>query len=214
MSGSPGSIVDNYWSPTQAPVRIDPALLANDYNGVIGSTNNPGLWDLVYSTSYLYNPHWTFSSLSGTCYQGGVSWYTNLKNFDSYKVLACDDVIEQGLAAHPRNGYYAFNLAFIDGHVTTVNDKLLAKGTVAWPEPNGPLPSTANLTGLDDAIDVLETEADGRDPSVAGGDPAMPPKPSTGYPWSLRLQQKLTSTPFSSPATAAGNTWHPAVPWQ
>jgi hypothetical protein len=76
------------------------------------------------------------------------------------------------------------------------------------------MPSTENLTGLDDAIDVLETEADGRDPSVAGGDPAMPPKPSTGYPWSLRLQQKVSSTPFSPPTTGAGNTYHPAVPWQ
>jgi type II secretory pathway pseudopilin PulG len=215
MSGPPNTFYDNYWDPTKAPVRIDPALLANDYNGVVG-TNNTGLWDLVYGSSYLYNPHWAYSNLVGTsAYQGGVSWYTNLKNFDSYKVLVCDDMIEQGLAAHARTGYYAFNLAFIDGHVTTVNDKMLGKQPigVAWPQANGPMPSTENLTGLDDAIDVLETEADGRDPSVAGGDPAMPPK-SPGTPWVLRLQQKVNSTPFQSPSTANGNTYHPAVPWQ
>ena len=52
-----------------------------------------------------------------------------------------------------------------------MNDKLLARGLVAWPEPNGPLPSAQNLTGLDDVLDVLETEADGRDPSVTTADP-------------------------------------------
>jgi len=217
-SGPPGVLTSNYWDPTLAPVRIDPALLANDYNGVVstGTANGTGLWDLVYGSSYLYNPHWSFSSLaSSVAYKGGVSWYNNLKNFDPYKALVCDDPIEQGLAAHPRTASYAFNLAFIDGHVSTVTDKLLAARTVAWPEPNGPLPATENLTGLDDVLDVFEAEADGRDPSVAGGDPAMPPKsPLPGNPYALRLQKSAASTPFNSPALPSGNTYHQAVPWQ
>jgi prepilin-type N-terminal cleavage/methylation domain-containing protein/prepilin-type processing-associated H-X9-DG protein len=209
MSGPPSpSIVDNYWDPNKSPVRIDPELRATDLSTMMGTTNNPGLWDLVYSSSYLYNPHWAFSNLTtGTWSGAGVGWYTNLKNFDTYKALVCDDVIEQGLAAHRRVGYYSFNLAFTDGHVATVNDKTLARGTVAWPAPNGPLSGGESLTRLDDVLDVLETEADGRDPSVAGGDPAMPPF-TPASPWALRLQKTTGSTPAT-----AGQTYHPFVPW-
>ena len=60
---------------------------------------------------------------------------------------------------------------------------------------------------LADVLDVLETEADGRDPSVAGGDPAMPPF-TPASPWALRLQKTTGSTPAT-----AGQTYHPFVPW-
>ena len=141
--------------------------------------------------------------------------------------------MNERLAAHPRNGYYAFNLAFIDGHVATVNDKLLAQGKVAWPEPNGPVPPAGqtgeNLTGLDDVIDVLETEADGRDPAVSVGDPTpvvltsavtltgpQGPGYSTNPPtsWILRLQATATSAPWNKATFASGKTYHPLVPWQ
>jgi prepilin-type N-terminal cleavage/methylation domain-containing protein/prepilin-type processing-associated H-X9-DG protein len=208
-SGPPGTTISNYYDQTIAPVRLDPALIGSDLSNIVTQS---AMYDLVYSTSYLFNPHWAWSTSKANFGKGGsangamVSWYTNLNKFDRDKVLVCDEVCEQALCAHMRTGYIAFNLAYVDGHVATVNDKLLLRGTVAWPMTT---PSTLNnFSGLDDALDVLEAEADGRDPSTSGGDAAMPPI-TPASPWALRLQKYAGTT-----APVVGKTYHPMVPWQ
>jgi prepilin-type N-terminal cleavage/methylation domain-containing protein/prepilin-type processing-associated H-X9-DG protein len=217
MSGPAGSTRDNYWDQTQAPIRIDPAWAGQNAD-LAATVPAQQSYDVVYASSYLFNPHYAWcNSLSSPCYGGKVSWYTKVSAFSPTRVLVCDMIAEPALVAHPRSGYDAFNMAFIDGHVATINDKLLAKGTVLWPgmaNSSGAAQttpqSTLNIDSLDDAIDVLETEADGRDPSKAGGDASMPPLSLSTSPWSKRLS---TSNPGTANATMGTATWHPNVPW-
>jgi prepilin-type processing-associated H-X9-DG protein len=129
-------------------------------------------------------------------------------------------VISQGLVAHT-NKYKtinSFNLAFIDGHVTTVNDKWSAADKdIRWP-------GSENVAGpdipLDDEIDVLETEADGRDPSVSDADPNMYPYRYNSLSWWIRREQANDSSnpcypnaPGAPTTPVDGKTDHPAVPW-
>jgi prepilin-type processing-associated H-X9-DG protein len=147
-----------------------------------------------------------------------VSWYTKVSAFDPYKVLACDMIWDPAIIAHPQKNSISFNLAFIDGHVTTVHDQFLFNSTandIPWPGGTG----NHGIATLDDDIDILEAEADGRNPEVSGGSPneqfyiynaSGGPGSTSYYPWIYRLQHSNSSSPYSSGNTG---TDHPAVPW-
>jgi prepilin-type processing-associated H-X9-DG protein len=208
-------LTQHYTDHSYAPVRICPALADNADVGILLGAGNGGTGYFLFSnTSYLYNPHWAYSSLTGTWPNGGaaelgsmVSWYTKVSNFDPYKCLACDMIYQPGLVAHVNRASDTFNLAFIDGHVTAVTDKILSNphSGALWPKAQEAVSAVAGLTTLDDDLDILETEADGRNPSTANADPALAAYESVSTPYIDREQ---------SPTGKAGsNTDHPPVPW-
>jgi prepilin-type processing-associated H-X9-DG protein len=202
----------NYYSTSVAPVRFDPAL--PQVSDLAATVTNSQANACLYSSTYLYNPHWATSSAPGNwaisfygpVASSKVSWYTKLSNFDKWKCIASDMVFSQSLVAHPRAYAWTFNLAFIDGHVASVNDQVLRRftpsGAAVWPV-------TGNIISLDDDLDILEAEADGRDPTLSGGDPENPPYPGSSH-WTYRLQQNVNSLATDTPQ----DTWHPTVPWQ
>jgi prepilin-type processing-associated H-X9-DG protein len=216
-------LVNNYQNPNFAPVRYDPELPVSDLASYYGGHSN-GQW-AVFDSSYLFNPHYTWTTAipnggtwtSGTAcsssngdYYPLVSWYTKVASFDPYKALACDMLYDPTSVAHKRPGTWVFNLAFIDGHVTSVSDKILIKTA-----PNGGaittyqgysvrMPSAVGLPGLDDSLDMLEAEADGRSAITSGGDPANPPMSKTA-PFLYRLGS-------GNPGTSS--SYKPLVPWE
>jgi hypothetical protein len=85
-----------------------------------------------------------------------------------------------------------------------VKDSILLNGGDGTNAARFPSAGGASVS-IDDALDLLEAEADARSPKT-GGDPGMVPMNSD--PYEYRLQKTSTGTP--------GNTktdWHPSVPW-
>jgi prepilin-type processing-associated H-X9-DG protein len=211
----------HYTDSTYGAVRYCPALQATDMATALAAQGTTTAADFVSSSSYLYNPHWGASILTGkwpgdaNAEQGTlVSWYTKVSQYSPYFCLACDMVYSPALIAH-QNKYRTintFNLAFIDGHVASVNDKFTVNDT-RW--PNQLSVANDNVT-TDDIIDLLETEADGRDPSKAIADPSMYAwwgDGQTNQQWMIRREQANDS---SNPVAGIGadtKTDHPAVPW-
>jgi len=209
---------DHYTDSTISKIRFCPGLLINQTDVVQAVFTN--------SSTYMYNPHWAYCSLTGTWPNGGaselnsatntsiVSWFTKVSSFDPYKCLASDLVYSPGYIGHPSQNFtvYSFNLAFIDGHVVTVNDKFLANKALNIPWPNANDGNTyAEFQSIDDDLDILETEADGRDPSTANADPYLtifPTRPAVK--WWFSREQKTTADPGNINPIV---TNHPAVPW-
>jgi prepilin-type N-terminal cleavage/methylation domain-containing protein/prepilin-type processing-associated H-X9-DG protein len=146
------------------PVRFDPGAY-------------PAPFAFQYGSSYLFNPHWMYSTVGGDGYAAGtscdVSQYRKAKNFGPYHCLAIDMLYNQeGLGHHRASGgkvYTTVNVLFIDGHVTPATD------TYLWGQIGG-RPATTT-TRLDDVMDVLETEASGRNPNTTNADPTTTPNP-------------------------------------
>ena len=211
-------LVNNFTSTKVAPVRFDPALpTPSDLAGFSGATSMANAF--LYSGSYWYNPHWAMCSLTSnfpgtttSMYNQAVTWYTTASSFDRYKTICCDLVWLPELVAHNRGTSQTFNLAFMDGHVASVNTNIFLKynqGTspaLRWPGQAG------GSVSFDDDIDILEAIADGRDPMVSGGDPADPPYHGN---FEYRIQNAGGSTPLYPTASGStdNKTYKPAVPW-
>jgi prepilin-type processing-associated H-X9-DG protein len=228
----------NYCDTSVAPVRFDPALPVGDLALAEASPpNNTAEQNFVYASSYLYNPHWALTSIVSTWPSGGtatfgsqVSWYTKVGQYSPYKALACDMVWNWTTVAHHTASSVKFNLAFIDGHVSTVNDTkamyhMYNGGTPApsWPGVGSgqPYGTNAPLMRMDDDIDILEAEADGRDPETSPGDLGATlyiynssggVGSATYQPFVYRVQKGSSSAPY--PVSTSDNaTNHPLVPW-
>ena len=120
--------------------------------------------------------------------------------------------------ASNRNTIYSFNMAFIDGHVTTVNDKILATfktgAGIQWPSTANVASKDQGLYALDDDLDILETEADGRDPFTSNADPFLPRFDTSGGaadPYIFREQNSSSSN--ANDGSHPSDTDHPFVPW-
>jgi len=214
----------NYYSTSIAPVRFDPALpTVSDLAPYLGGNAA----DYLYSSSYMYNPHWAVTDLyqkywpgsTVRMYQQAVTWYTKVNTFSPYKALASDIIWDPPLLAHVIKTSYNFNLVFIDGHVATVHDsKYLYKWAsigARWPD-NAFGGTGSSGIPIDDDLDILETEADNRDPSVAYGDPTeYSHRYNATDNYLYRLQAGAGSNPLGATPVAAGTggTCHPAVPW-
>jgi len=122
---------------------------------------------LHYGSSYVYNPHWALSSVAG---HKDVTWYRKLHDFNHYKALCMDSCLDQATVSHVQKKVTVFNVLFKDGHVAPARD------TYVWNQLAG-RPVAGKTARLDDYVDVLETEADGRDPNKTNADPATTPKP-------------------------------------
>jgi len=210
----------HYTDSTFAAVRFCSALQPNDV-AVALSASPAAAAAFANSSSYLFNPHWGASTLTGkwpgdatTELGSDVSWYTKVSTFSVYRCIACDMVYLPSLLPHQSKdkSINTFNMAFIDGHVTTVRDKFTASlyNQIRWPGNE----NVAQNIPLDDDIDLLETEADGRDPSKTIADPTLPLYWGDGQGnWWIRREQKNDS---SNPVAGIGadtSTDHPAVPW-
>jgi prepilin-type N-terminal cleavage/methylation domain-containing protein/prepilin-type processing-associated H-X9-DG protein len=219
----PVYVAQHYQERSYAPIRFCPALTDNSDLVSIFAAGNTGSGYFMFSnTSYLYNPHWAYCTRTGTWPNGSeneyhslVSWYTKVSSFSTNKCLVCEMLYNRALVAHVSKNFtvFSFNMAFIDGHVTTVNDKILATsktgvaGGINWPSAMSQAANQhATLGALDDDLDILETEADGRDPSTANADPSLPRFSTTADPYRNREE--------TSGVTAPGTTSdHPGVPW-
>ena len=148
------------------PVRFDP-----------GQTPS-GLALTDYYTSYTYNPHWANSMSGSTGNPIYVTWYLKLQNMSAYKILCSDQIYDIGDCAHVRGGRMTFNILFKDGHVGSAYDSIVYKMLQTAPVGNCAYVSGQKNIDLDDANDILECEALGKNPATAVADPQQcPPKP-------------------------------------
>jgi len=151
-----------------------------------------------WGSSYSYNPHYAYTSLASAGFptKTNTEWYHFIKDFSPYKAIACDLTYDAGDISHLRKTQACFNLVFKDGHVSTVTEATqngAAYGLIAGRSGN-------NDERLEDIIDVLEAEADGRNPLQSAGDPTHP----LATPNSLAYRiVNIGGTP----------DYHPYVPW-
>jgi hypothetical protein len=87
-----------------------------------------------------------------------------------YKALAMDQLYDIGDCAHVRNGMMTVNILFRDGHVSPATDTIVYKMIKVSPIQYMSQTSS-NPPGLDDALDILSCEAQGRNPHTSGADP-------------------------------------------
>jgi prepilin-type N-terminal cleavage/methylation domain-containing protein len=230
MTNNPNTGEPNYFSTNIAAVRYDPGIDIAAIQSAAGnhSTYNP----LIYSSSYVFNPHWALTSVSGTwpgtgaavnvatATTGGdaVEAYVKVSGYDPYRTLCCDlqmgslagNSVIVGLQPHLGSASLTYNLGFIDGHVATVPDKVLFQAN----NKNGsgtydgkPVRLPNGLEAWESDLDILETEADGRDPMSSGGDPGLGANKSGSI---CVLEYRIDNTGTGGALVTA---WNPSVPW-
>ncbi|MDP9175518.1 MAG: prepilin-type N-terminal cleavage/methylation domain-containing protein [Planctomycetota bacterium] len=168
--GTPGP-TDLYWAINDATVgamRFCPTQAADP------------IFTTAWQSSYFFNPSWlnmadgvplastpgqkATAPTDGTYNEAyKVTWYQKITKMPPYIALATDMMYNVGLAAShmPTKNYATWNLLFPDGHVQSVGDRQVEEWINDKTRPvNG-------LHRLDDMIDILETEADGRNPLKA-----------------------------------------------
>jgi len=141
-----------------------------------------------YGSNYVYNPHWALSSLPGVT---AVTWYRKLKEFNRYKALACDIILDDANISHVQKKVATFNVLFKDGHVAPARDTLIWQSLIGRPV-------AGKLVRLDDYVDIIETEADGLDPRKTNADPTTPFN---------------SGTPLTNRITGIREHTTPTVPW-
>ena len=184
--------------PHWFPVRFDPGQFPT------------GLALTDYHNSYLFNPHWAYSTFTafaeGSTTNSWVRWYEKLQQYSPYKALACDDVIDLADLAHVRGGRMTANILFPDGHVSPAsNDTLVLKALKQYGEVAGTI-SSGTTPGLDDYLDILECEALGKNPNTSN---AAPPVVTGG---GMNPATPLYNR-FGSTGSQGGPVGHPTVPW-
>jgi prepilin-type processing-associated H-X9-DG protein len=224
FANNPTTGLPNFCSTSVTPVRYDPGIdipnmAAAEYPGT--GTQTP-TENYVWASSYLYNPHWAFCNGAGN-FPGTtnaklgaqVSWYIKVSQYPATETVACDMIRDTIIIPHRSRNVFKYNLAFIDGHVSTVQDNKVLFGIAngssgaRWPsQANGP------LQALDDDIDILEAMADGRNPFTS---PGVLGATLYGYsatnPYVYRVQKDSGSAPAGIPGATDNSTNHPAVPW-
>jgi len=149
----------------------------------------------------MFNPHYAYSSVAAgaPATKTQTEWYHFLKDFSPYKALAADSIFDVADINHLRKqaGVYVstYNMVFKDGHVASVNDKYVY-ASLAGRGGTGGIP-----VRLEDNLDVLEAEADGRNPAQSAGDPTHP----------LATPNSLV---YRIVNIGGAPDYHPFVPWQ
>jgi type II secretory pathway pseudopilin PulG len=135
-----------------------------------------------FESSYQLNPHWTYSNYQPGCV---ITQYRKLTDYPYTLAMATETLY--GLSATSPTGYggsyphpigpntYFWNLLFRDGHVAAARDTNLIQTAVG----TGGIGNSVMNRRYDDALDVLETEADGRNPMTSLALPNF--KPSNGW---------------------------------
>ena len=159
---SPANVTANMSNTAFAPIRWCPGVPPSDLTAT----------ELTENSNYMLNPHWSYttSTLAGLT-PAVVTWYRKITDYAPQQALACELIYELGsgtgvVVPHPGPGNTAFwNLLMRDGHVATVQDGFILPA-------NAKTPITNKIGGnngwlFDDALDILETEADGRNPKTS-----------------------------------------------
>jgi len=230
--------VPNFYSTTVCPVRFDPGSNPSDLASAMGGTGNNSAVDFILNSSYLFNPHWAVSTAAQSTFPGAtsgtapykVTWFTKVAAFNRYKALVTDMVCTPYVCAHRLNTTLSFNVGFIDGHVSTVNDKLFLQyggvtggsssnpwirwpcnlnGTTTTASYNNGFNGGGGIGALDDDIDILEAEANGVNPTTTAGDPAATLWAGNG-PYVYRVQKSSGALPSDAPADSS----RIFVPWR
>ena len=173
--------------PTWYPIRFDPGLTPPVPGSVVLND---------YYTAYIFNPHW---ANSGTTSGAWVTWYKKLHDLSPYKALASCQILDTANLAHIRSNSMAVNVLFKDGHVATAVDTIVLKMEKASGVQNCVYTSAAP-TDLDDVMDILECEAQGKNPYNTVAD-------ATGM---VNFTGVNPATPFINRLPPAK---HPTVPW-
>ncbi len=146
------------------PIRYCPGQSAQGKAAVNGPSS--------YYTSYQYNPHWAASSApppagSAAAATGNASRYRTFQGLSKYKALVCDMLFDGATLSHVRGNKVTVNIGFKDGHVAPVLDTYLLSPSYFNMHVSG----NPNTRQFDDMLDLLEVEADGRDPHTTAADP-------------------------------------------
>jgi prepilin-type N-terminal cleavage/methylation domain-containing protein len=217
-----------YYSANVAPIRFDPGIDAQTMAFLIKTTTATGQF-FGFSSDYGFNPHWAWCGLAtgtwlgdGTAFYGSqVSQYNRISQYSPYRCLVCELIFQPGTSPHLSNDQSSgkFNLAYSDGHVVTVQDSALFNPInvtpARWPYwSNGVATNNGGIGSFQDDLDVLETEATGRNIYAQTADPndpiQCPPANLATIPFHDRLQMSTNNTIANSPATDD----HPVVPWK
>jgi len=169
-------------------------------------------------TPALHLPHQLYTSATGTWLYSGatitsgdqVSAYNRISQYPASRSILCDLIYTAGTAPHAasdqKSGF--FNLAYSDGHVSTVKDTILFGGLgsgatvpARWPyTATGP---AGKIYSFDDDLDILETEVAGRNPGSQTADQNDTFQASTADPYIYRLEN-----------AAFTKNDHVTVPWK
>jgi prepilin-type N-terminal cleavage/methylation domain-containing protein len=199
---SAGQVIANVGNSSFAPVRWCPAQdLASLPSG---------------TSSYYMNPHWSFTT-AGTGLH--VVWFKKISDYPKTLAMLTEIYFNPTLSysgassiSHPGPGKTSYwNILLPDGHVATVTDKYLElyfnlPGNVE--QINSGITS-GQMYAFDDALDILETEADGRNPAngkfSALGLPGYS-TPNNSTPWYGRC--------LRYPSETGGATYTGPTNWQ
>jgi prepilin-type N-terminal cleavage/methylation domain-containing protein len=123
--------------------------------------DDPGTW----RSSYLYNPH-ADNFGSGFTFKKEIS-YLKLKDMPRVKGLAMDMPFQREYIAH-RTKVPTWNVLFKDGHVTAVASQFLYETMSRGASQKGtPTNTIASWEKFDTYRDILECEAEGRNPRTS-----------------------------------------------
>jgi prepilin-type N-terminal cleavage/methylation domain-containing protein len=136
--------------------------------------DDPGTW----RTSYLYNPHVDNFGSGFTLKKEPA--YLKLREVPRVKSFAMDMPFQKEYIAH-QTRIPTWNLAYKDGHVATVSSQFLLETMIARgaSQKGTPLNSVASWEKFDTYRDILETEAEGKNPRTAWPVLGIPPQGST-----------------------------------
>lgn len=175
---TPANALKNVANPSFAPIRYCPALEVFPVPGGLNS-------------SYYMNPHWSYTQANNVAQTTGtstvsltntkgmtlhVTWFKKISQYPPTLAMLTEIYFNPHIAqysgsssiTHPGPGNTSnWNILLPDGHVATVNDKYLETtfniGTTGT--TNQINSGNGQLGNFDDALDILETEADGRNPN-------------------------------------------------
>ena len=166
LKTTPNKVVND---PSFAPIRWCPAVSAAQMTAT----------EMNADSSYMLNPHWSCSTCTTYRMDNGftmtgvgpaiATWYRKISDYPRQQALACELMYDLSngttgvVVPHPGPGHTSmWNLLMPDGHVATANDSYILPANATTPITNKIGGNNGWL--FDDALDILETEADGRNP--------------------------------------------------
>jgi prepilin-type N-terminal cleavage/methylation domain-containing protein len=137
--------------------------------------DDPGTW----RTSMLYNPH-VDNFGSGFNFKKEPA-YLKMKEVPRTKTLFMDMAFQVDYISHKSRGVPTWNLVFKDGHVQSVRSAFLLEvmKNRGGAQKGTPTDSTASWEKFDTYRDILEVEAEGKDPRTSWPVLGNPPPGST-----------------------------------
>jgi prepilin-type N-terminal cleavage/methylation domain-containing protein len=198
---TPAHAIKNLANPSFCPIRWCPAVTSSQLTPV----------EINIGTSYMLNPHWSISTYAnGNTKSCVVTWYRKITDYPPQAALACELMYEMNSGTgcaipHPGPGTTSsWNLLMRDGSVATVLDSYIIPYNAKTPITNKI--GGANGYLFDDALDILETEADGRNPmkSVAlpgyqAANPISAPLMEREYNYPNTNNYLTTTTAYTGP---------------